>query len=249
MNVDVSVIMPVHNGERFIGEAVESVLAQTHTSFELIVVDDGSIDNTLAIVREYANQDSRVRVTATESASGGPAVPRNLGLELASGSYIALLDSDDIWSANKLELQLSFMRENRAVLSYTAYRRITEDGQRIQDVQVPESLSYRQLLQNTAIAASSTMFDRSIAGDERFTQQGHEDYAFWLQMVRRHGRCFGLDQVLMQYRVVGGSVSSAKFRSILWVWRVYRQSEGLSVPYALWCLGNYAVRALAKRVN
>lgn len=249
MSIDVSVIMPVHNGERFVAQAVESVLAQTHASLELIVIDDASTDASLDLVREYAKRDQRIRITSTGSASGSPAVPRNLGLDLARGNYVALLDSDDIWRSDKLARQLAYMREKKAVLCYTAYCRISEDGQELQQVRVPPSLSYRQLLQNTAIAASSAMFDRNLAGDERFSRRGHEDYAFWLQMVRKHGACFGLDEVLLQYRVVGGSVSSGKLKAILWVWQIYRQCENLAFPYALWCLGHYATRALFKRVS
>jgi teichuronic acid biosynthesis glycosyltransferase TuaG len=105
------------------------------------------------------------------------------------------------------------------------------------------------LLLNTAIATSSTMLDRSIAGNERFHQQGHEDYAFWLGILKRHGRCFGLNEELIKYRIVSGSVSSRKLKSVLWVWRIYRQNEGLSLPYAIWCLANYGFRAIVKRMR
>lgn len=249
MSLVVSIVMPVHNGGQFVEEAICSVLAQTYKEFELIVVDDGSTDDTRKVVEGLANRDSRIRVIVRNNASGSPAVPRNLGLDVARGKYVAFLDSDDIWYPTKLEKQVEFMLEKKAVVSYAAYRRIRRDGRCLQRVQVPEILSYRELLMNSAIAMSSAMVDRGTIGDKRFVQQGHEDYEFWLRIVKKHGRCFGLNEELLRYRVVEGSVSSGKLTAVLWTWRIYRQNEGLSVLHAIWCLANYGFRAAVKRLG
>ena len=243
----VSIVMPVHNGEQYVQDAIKSVLAQTYETFELIVIDDGSTDKSLQIIQELKKKDTRIKVLRRTEPSGGPAVPRNLGMDIAKGRYLAFIDCDDLWYPEKLQGQVEFMLGNEAVISFTAYQRISESGESLRKVRIPNVLSYRDLLQNTAIATSSVMVDRSVVGGYRFSNQGHEDYALWLSIVREHGRCFGLDKELIEYRVVKGSISSRKLKSIAWVWRIYRENEGLPSLYAAWCLLNYGFRAIAKR--
>lgn len=245
----ISVIVPVYNSARFVREAVISVLAQTYQEFELIVIDDGSIDGSGEILKELARNDDRIKFLKRHCPSGGPAIPRNMGLEMAKGRFVAFLDSDDIWDPKKLEVQVKFMLEKKAAISYTGYQRIGENGEGLRRVSVPEVMSYNALLKNTAIATSSVMLDRDIVGEVRFFRQGHEDYALWLRIVRKNSRCFGLNEELLKYRVVEGSVSSGKIKSAIWVWRIYRKSEGLSVSCSIWCLINYGARAIAKRMN
>lgn len=241
--------MPVHNGARYVQKAINSVLIQTYKQFELIIIDDASTDGSLKIIKEIAKGDKRIKVLEINKATGGPAIPRNIGMDMASGRFIAFIDCDDIWYSQKLERQLYFMLERQTAISFTAYQRIDENGICIKDVHIPKLMSYKSLLKNTAIATSSVMLDRSFLNNERFIQQGHEDYAFWLQLVKKYDHCYGLDEILLKYRVVEGSVSSRKLKSAMWVWDIYRNSEGLSIPYSIWCMVNYGYRATIKRLG
>src|SRR5690242_3582884 len=102
--------MPAYNSERFIAEAIESVLAQTYQDLELLVIDDASTDNTLKIVEEYSD-DPRLRIVV-QPCNSGPAAARNRATEMASGRYIAFLDADDTWTPVKLSRQIAAMSRN-----------------------------------------------------------------------------------------------------------------------------------------
>lgn len=110
----ISIIIPAYNGERTIGKAIESVLTQSFQNFEIIVVDDGSTDNTKDVVSELINKDSRIKYLWQKN-FGGPASPINEGIKISQGGYLAFLEQDDEWLPNKLEKQIDFM-ENRADL-------------------------------------------------------------------------------------------------------------------------------------
>lgn len=244
----VSVIMPAYNGERFAGEAIRSVLRQTHRNFELIIIDDGSSDTTREIIDEMRRNDGRIISIYRDRSSGTPAMPRNLGLDTAQGEFIAFLDCDDAWLPEKLERQLAHMARNNSAASYTAYLRVTESGIPIRNITVPETMSYGNLLTNTAIATSSVIINRDLVKDDRFLQIGHEDYEYWLRLAKKHGPFTGLNEVLLRYRIVKGSVSSKQFRKISWTWNIYRKCQQLSLMKATWCITNYGLRAAIKRL-
>jgi teichuronic acid biosynthesis glycosyltransferase TuaG len=214
----------------------------------LIVIDDGSIECSREIIERMRAEDGRIRLICRDRASGSPAIPRNLGLDAAQGRFIAFLDCDDAWLPDKLERQLRLMADKKAVASYTAYLRIRENGTLLRRISVPESMSYGDLLKNTAIAASSVILNRDTIRNERFLQVGHEDYEYWLRLAKKYGRFIGLDEVLLKYRVVDGSVSSKRLRTISWTWQIYRRNQGLSLPRAMWCIANYGLRAAMKRL-
>ena len=100
-NPTVSVVIPAYNYAHFVGEAIESVLAQTYEDFEVLVIDDGSTDNTREVVQAYVDKDNRVRYVYKDNA--GLSAARNTGIEIATGAYIAFLDADDLWTCEKLE--------------------------------------------------------------------------------------------------------------------------------------------------
>ncbi len=242
----VSVVTPAWRASRFVGETIRSVQAQEHAHWEMLVVDDCSPDDTAAVVDSFAERDPRVRLIR-QPRNGGPAAARNAALEAAAGRYLAFLDSDDLWLPGKLSTQLAFMRNERVALSYTEFRRISEDGVRTGDrVQVPQALTYRQLLCDTSIATSTVMIDRTLAGEFRMKKTYYDDFAAWLEILRRGHVARGLREDLMRYRVVGKSVSRNKLRSAAMVWRAYREIEHLGFLDSSWCFLNYAIRGTLK---
>ena len=123
----VSVIMPTYNCAKFIEESVKSVIAQTVTDWEIQIVDDCSSDNTADVIDPYLKTYSNIHYYRL-SKNGGPAKARTEGIARASGKYIAFLDSDDIWSPDKLEKQIQFMESNKILFSATAYSQMDENG-------------------------------------------------------------------------------------------------------------------------
>jgi teichuronic acid biosynthesis glycosyltransferase TuaG len=243
----VSIIMPAWNASRLIGQSIASVQGQTLGDWELLIADDCSTDNTTAIIEAIAEADPRVHLIR-QSKNGGPAVARQAALDQATGRFVAFLDSDDLWLPPKLEKQIAFMVEREAALSYTAFRRISEDGDRIGRLHsIPPSMTYRQLMGRTVIACLTAVIDRQVAGDIHIADEPYDDFVLWLSILKRGHVAHGLAEDLARYRVRQGSVSSRPLRSMAWVWHIYRKVERLSLPHALWCLGSYGFHAAAKR--
>ena len=116
----VSVVMPVHNAGKYIEEAIRSVMSQTYSNWELLIVNDNSTDNSMEIVNRLASEDCRIKVFDNPTPTGYPATPRNMAVSLANGRYIAFLDSDDVWHSDKLKNQIELMQEEASDFSYTA---------------------------------------------------------------------------------------------------------------------------------
>jgi teichuronic acid biosynthesis glycosyltransferase TuaG len=241
----VSIVMPAYKAEKTVAEAIRSVQAQSYPHWQLLVVDDGSLDGTADVVAELAKSDSRIELI--RQANAGPAMARQKALDHARGRYIAFLDSDDLWLPGKLERQLTFMTEHRAAFSYTAFRRIQADGSGSgQLISIPSRLTYRALLGNTAIATSTAMIDKSITGEFRMTKTYYDDFVLWLGILKRGHVALGLNEDLMRYRVMDGSVSRNKVKSARMVWRTYRDIEGLNALLAAVHFARYALHAWRK---
>lgn len=245
----VSVITPAYKAARFIGETIASVKAQSLEDWEMIIADDCSPDETCKIVSELAAKDPRIILVRQESNSG-PAAARNAALAHASGRYIAFLDSDDLWLQKKLENQVNFMAIKDCAISYTQYRRLSEDGKTLgRLICPPASQTYGQALKNAAIPNLTSMVDTEKTGPIRINEAGYRahDYILWLSLLRQGHAAHCLQEDLARYRSVIGSISSSHRRSAYWVWRIYRDIEKLSLPHAAWCLLHYASHALMKR--
>lgn len=242
----VSVIVPAYKAEALIEATIASVLAQTYGRWELLVADDCSPDATRAVVSGWAARDPRIRLLALER-NGGPAAARNAAIAAAQGRWLAFLDSDDLWLPGKLERSLAHARANAAALVFTGFRRISQDGARTGGyIAVPPTLSYSQLLGNTAIATSTVLLDRALCGEVRMKKVYYDDFACWLEILKRGHLAHGLDEDLMRYRVVPRSVSRNKRRSAQEVWRAYREVEHLSLPASAWHFARYALNAVRK---
>lgn len=245
---NVSVITPVYNAEKFLKETIDSVLKQTYKDYEYLLVDDCSTDSSADIVKEYAENDNRVKYIKLKENSGA-AVARNTGLEHAQGRYIAFVDSDDLWYPEKLEKQLTFMQENNEAFTYTKYEHITEDGEIQSAPDFPERLNYSGLLKNTAIACSTVVIDREVIGDFRMplVRKG-QDTATWLKILRDHDYAYLVDEILNQYRGREGSLSSNKIDALKRTWNTYRNLENLLLPKALYYFTFYIWNAVKRRL-
>ncbi len=246
--MEVSIIMPAYNAASVVGASIRSVVAQEFAQWELIVVDDHSSDDTVARVEAFARQDGRIRLIQLPQ-NGGPAVARNAAIAAARGRYLAFLDCDDLWLPAKLGRQLEFMQASGAAFSYGAYYEIDADGHRCGRVDVPSRTTYRELLKTNVIGCLTAMYDTASVG--RVFMPGirkGQDYGLWLALLKRVDHACGMTEPLAEYRVQSGSISANKLESSLWVWRVYREVERLSLPRAAYYFAHYAFHGVRDRV-
>lgn len=243
----VSIIMPAYNAEKYIEEAVGSVIAQTYSNWELFIIDDCSSDNTPEIAKKLSEKDSRIIFLQNEE-NVNVAKTRNKGFECCSGDYVALLDSDDIWLPEKLEKQLEKMEETGADISYCSYGMINEQNEKShEDFIVPETADFEYLLKRMVISCSTAVFSHKIIENHRFrTDYYHEDFVFWLEIVSAGFKTCGSNEVLAYYRVAEGSRASNKFRSALHRWKIYREVLGLSFLKSTKYFAEYALLGFKK---
>lgn len=249
MNNKVSVITATYNAERFIEEMIKSVLLQTYSDLELIIVDDCSKDNTKQIIEKYIRIDSRVKYYKL-SKNSGAAVARNFAIEKATGRYLAFLDSDDLWDKNKLEKQLQFMIEQKIGFSFSGYRLINEQGSLLnKEISVPKTIRYEDLLKNTIIGCLTVIIDRKIIGDIKMPLiRAGQDTATWLSILKKGYIAYGYQGCLASYRKVSGSISSNKLKALKRTWSIYREVERLDILRSTYYFINYSKNALIKRL-
>ncbi len=251
MEHKVSIIVPVYNAEKYIEETVRSVKAQTYENWELLLVEDGSTDNTARVMADMLKKEPDERIRILPKENGGAARARNYGLSHATGRYIAYIDADDLWSSDKLEKQLAFMGEKSAAFCFTGYEFADENGKGTgKVVKVPETLSYKQALQNTTIFTSTVIFDTQKIPKENLEMPiiKSEDTALWFKVLRTGITAYGLDENLVRYRRVGGSLSSNKLEALRRIWNLYRKAEHLSIPYSIYNFFFWAIRAVRRRL-
>lgn len=243
----ISIVMPAYNAERFVEQAVRSVMQQTVTEWELLVLDDGSKDGTKQILQRLAQEDDRIRFLPNAH-NMGVAKTRNRGFDLCRGQYIALLDSDDLWHPDKLEKQLALLQQEDADLVYTSYAIIDSGNQKTRaDYLVPESVSFDQLLKENVIGCSTVLFSAEILEKYRFsTDFFHEDLALWLCILRDGYRAVGCREVLTDWRYLENSRSFDKRKSAGNRWRIYRHYLKLPFGKSAVCFASYALRGMKK---
>lgn len=243
----ISVLMPAYDSERYIAQAIESVLAQTVSDWELIVVDDRSRDNTRQIVEHFAGKDPRIRLYVNDS-NCGAARTRNRGLDLCRGAYVALLDSDDIWYADKLAVQLALAEKEQADIIYCSYSIIDENGEKqCKDFIVPESTTLEDTLKKSVISCSTALLKKEVVERYRFPlNYYHEDLAMWLQLLQNGMKAVGTREVLAAYRVRSRSRASNKLLVAKRRWQIYRGFMGMSWGRSAYCFVQYAVMGLMK---
>lgn len=224
MSEKVSIIMPTYNSSGYVREAVDSVLSQTYQNWELVIVDDCSTDDTYKIISQYAAQDNRIVLSRTEC-NMGAAGARNKALLLSSGRYIAFLDSDDVWTSNKLELQIQFMQDNGYCFTCTSYNKIDEQGNDLGILVPSATVDYNGMLKRCP-GNSTVIYDSQVLGVQQIPLiKKRNDYVLWLQIIKTAKMLHGLDMVLSSHRVRSDSLSSGKIGLTRYQWIVYRKIE------------------------
>lgn len=238
--------MAAYNAENTIGQAITSVIQQTYTDFELIIINDCSTDRTVDVINEFIKRDTRI-ILINNSKNMGVSYTRKHGLDEAKGSWIAILDSDDLWLPEKLAKQVEFQKKTNADLLYTGSGFMNVDGKQINwKLNVPEVITYRQLLKQNILSNSSALVRKDlyekyyVIGDDM-----HEDFAIWLQILRNGIKAYGINEPLLIYRLDDKSKSGNKLKAAMMNWSTYRYI-GLNLLEAAYYEFWYAINGLCK---
>jgi len=238
----VSIITPVYNSEKYVGETIKSVLSQTYDNWEMLIADDCSKDNTGEVIKGFI--DPRIKYFELEK-NAGAAVARNKALEKARGKYIAFLDADDMWKPEKLEKQLKFMIENKIGLSFTGYEILRDEENKV--IKVPQKLNYSQFMKNTIIGTLTVMINTDIVDEVRLVNvKKDHDSMTWAKLLRKGHIAYGLNESLAYYRKVEGSISHDKFKAARNHWNNCRNIEKLPLPKCLYYFFFYGLNAVKK---
>lgn len=239
----VSIIVPCYNAEDYIVQCIQSVISQTYQNWELIIIDDASSDFSSSAVASLQKHEPRIQLTCLDK-NQGVANARNIGIARAQGPIIAFLDADDYWHPQKLELQIRLLLDENLDICYSSYIKISKALSSV--VQVPTSVNYKKLLKHNVIACSSAIMRKKALSDIRFLKIGHEDYVFWLSLLKRGAVAGGLNSPLMYYRADNVSLSSNKVIAAGYTWNIYRKVEKLPLLVSVYFFSNYVIRALVK---
>ena len=262
----VTVIVPAFNAGRWIGQTLKSIQAQTHRHWQVLVADDASTDDTPRIVSELAKEDDRIRLLRMPANTGGPAGPRNFALKQATSEWVAFCDADDIWHAQKLEVQLRIAARKKADLvctsirDFTSSRFLSDDAPVVESDAMPtEEIALWRLLSKNVIPNSSVMCRRRLIAQEggfdtSRTLVAVEDYDLWLRLVESGAKVTKVQMPLVNYRRLPDSLSARKLRLAKRVLLVLarhfarRQRQWL-FPLAAPCLmASYVVQAVYLRM-
>lgn len=245
--IQISIIIPAYNTQAYLAQALDSVLAQSFTDFEVLVVDDASTDGTFRLAASYAKRDSRIRCFQNP-ANCGVSDARNFGISQARYDWIAFLDSDDLWAADKLQRQVALLQARPdAGLCYTGVCYSFGWAPEGVAVHVPETVVLGQLLKSNVIPCSSVLVRRELVLAVPFQHDAdaHEDYLLWLRLLQNGVAACGIDEPLLIYRMRPGSRSINKCRSAQMTWRTYRYL-GIPGTQALRWMLCYAAGGLRK---
>lgn len=246
-NYLVSIITPIYNGENYIEECINSVLNQSYKDIEMIIVDDGSTDDSEIIISKYTNKFSFIKYIKCYENKGVWAA-RNIGIENAKGRFISFLDADDLYKKNKIENQMNFMLKNNYAFTYTSYDLIDENNTSLNKIiEVKEYEDYNSLLKGNNIGCLTVMIDTfKIKTPIKFENYHHEDFVLWLKILKNDVTAYGLNEVLSSYRKTKSSVSHNKIKSAIWTWNIYINIEKLSLFKSLFCFYKYILNGLSK---
>lgn len=245
----VSIVVPVYNAERFLDETINTVLNQTYTNWELILVNDCSTDNSVNVIKKY--KDKRIKLINNKTNSKA-AISRNNGITKAKGRYICFLDADDLWDNKKLEKQVNFIKEKDCAFSFTGYEFADENGKpNGKKVFIPEKIDYSQALKNTTIWTSTVMFDMNKLSKEDIYMPNvprGQDTATWWKVLKKIDYAYGLNEILSFYRRTNESLSSNKLVALKRTWNLYRNVEHLNILKSSYNFIWYCFNAIKRRI-
>lgn len=250
MNPLVSIITPSYNSAKFIAETIQSVQNQTYKKWEMIIVDDGSSDETESVVLSIIQNDNRIQFHKL-SQNSGPAVARNTGIEKASGDYMTFIDADDIWFPTFIENNIKTIKETGIPFVFSSYRRSNEELEFVySDFIVPHKVSYTDILKSNSISCLTAFLDIKKLGKKYMPLiRKRQDMGLWLNYLKVIPFAHGIQETQAIYRIRENSLSRKKSDLIKYQWQFYREVEKLNVFESSYYMLHWMYRGFMKYRN
>ena len=243
-NTTISIITPCFNSEKYLEKMINSVISQSYKSWELIIVDDYSTDNSINIINKYLNLDARIKLIKLKNKSG-PAFARNKGINLAKGGYITFLDADDYWGKNFLKYSLESI--NNHVFIYSNYNFVNQNGKFIHKTTIVSKVNKNKILKGTPISCLTAFININKIGKKFFPLNSfREDIAYWTLILRDCDSAYGFNFCEAYYRKHKDTRSSNKLKMAIMTWKDYRNYHKLSFIKCLYFFSNYALQGIYK---
>lgn len=244
----VSIITPLYNSEVFLEKTFNSIRSQTYSNWEWIVVDDFSSDTSFEMIKKYKSFENRIKAFQNKK-NEGAAISRNRAIMEAKGRFIAFLDSDDLWTEDKLEKQIAFMLNKKIALSYSNYRVITESGEDTnKEISPPDRLDYQLMLKENQIGCLTAIYDKEMLGKCYMPLiRKRQDYGLWLSILKKVTYAYKAPGVSAFYRTRNSSISSSKINLLKYNYKLFREVEGMSTIKSIYYLSWNIYRKLTKK--
>ena len=242
----VSIIMPYYKKKLFVEDSVKSILNQSYKNFEIILINDDIEKKDF--IETISNIDQRIRLIHNNK-NLGAGLSRNKGIKYSNGEYIAFCDCDDLWKKNKLENQLSFMKQFDLDFSFTSYDIIDEDSNFITKRKADDNINFKKLRNSCDIGLSTVIIKKNIFDNQRYefaNLKTKEDYVLWLKLAFDKIEMKGIDQNLTSWRKNKDSLSSSTIQKLMDGYKVYRVYLGYGVFKSLFCLTVLSINFILK---
>lgn len=250
MNALVSIITPSYNSAKFIAETIQSVQNQTYPNWEMIIMDDGSLDETESVVLSKIENDNRIQFHKL-SQNSGPAIARNTGIEKASGDYMTFIDADDIWFPTFIENNIKTIQETGIPFVFSSYKRANEQLEFVySDFIVPHKVSYSDILKSNSISCLTAFVDIKKLGKKYMPLiRKRQDMGLWLNYLKVIPFAHGIQETQAIYRIRENSLSRKKSDLIKYQWQFYIGVEKLNVFKSAYYMLHWMYRGFMKYRN
>lgn len=231
----VSIVTPAYNCKSTFSETFRSVMNQTFSDWEWLIVEDNSTDGSYEFIRDLVKNDARIKLFQTPKNSGA-AIARNISIEKASSKYIAFIDADDLWKQEKLEKQIQFMKSSNYVFTCTDYELLYKNGKKKKYASKRKDFNYKKLLATNAIGCLTVIYDAEQIGKVFMPIDcpKREDHGAWLDITKKGIVAHKLSECLSTYRVNDSSVSSNKQKMFKYQYKLYRKHERFGPIKSFW---------------
>jgi len=247
----ISIIIPYHKKKLYFQDTINSIIKQTYTNYELVVIYDDQDKSELKYVKNVLNNIKRKKIRLIINKKNlGAGLSRNKAIKYAKGNYIAFCDADDKWKINKLDYQLKFMKKNNIQFCHSSYDIINKFSTKIGEFQVQPILTYNDLIRSCDIGLSSVMISKKLMKNYFFSKlKTKEDYLLWLKIIKSIKRFNGIRKKLIYWRYLDRSLSSSNIQKIVDAFRLYNKHLNFNYFKTLLCVFRLSINSIIKKKN